>query len=116
MDPGTRQALAEKVRGAGMVAQSLEAFDGNAPHEHMAGLVEQWGKAETGLREAYELLLVEAERDRDATATLAKWARIAAWTFTALAALLMGDWKKALGEVKSGTGAGGEIAEDNQAG
>ena len=91
----TRKTLAGKAQAAGAAAQTLEAFDGKVHHEHVDALVDQWGQAETSLREAYEQLLVEAEADRDSSARQANWARFAAWTFTALAALMMGDWKKA---------------------
>jgi len=92
----TRKGLADKAQAAGAVAQTLETFDVKVHHEHVDALVDQWGQAETHLREAYELLLVEAEQDRDASARMATWARFAAWAFTALAALMMGDWKKLL--------------------
>ena len=108
MADATRKALMEKVQAAGVVAQTLETFDMKVHHEHVDALVEQWGQAETKLREAYEVLLVEAEQDRDASAKSASWARFAAWAFTALAALMMGDWKKLL------TGIGKEMEADKE--
>jgi hypothetical protein len=110
MAEATRKRLADKAQAAGAVAQSLEAFDAKVHHEHLDGLVEQWDQAETGLREAYEQLLVEAEQDRDASANLANWARFAAWAFTALAALMMGDWRKLLPGGDDGQGADAEAA------
>jgi hypothetical protein len=94
MADATRKNLADKAQAAGAVAQTLATFDVKVHHEHVDALVDQWGRAETSLREAYEQLLVEAERDRDSSAKWANWARFAAWTFTALAALMMGDWRK----------------------
>jgi hypothetical protein len=96
MAEATRRNLANQAQTAGAVAQTLEAFDVKVHHDHVDALVDQWGQAETHLREAYEQLLVEAEQDRDASAKAANWARFAAWAFTALAALMMGDWKKLL--------------------
>jgi hypothetical protein len=96
MAEATRKGLADKAQAAGAVAQTLETFDVKVHHEHVDALVEQWGQAETHLREAYEALLVEAEQDRDASTRWANWARFAAWAFTALAALMMGDWKQLL--------------------
>ena len=93
----TRKGLADKAQAAGAMAQSLETFDVKVHHEHMDALVDQWGQAETHLREAYEQLLVEAEQDRDSSAKWASWARFAAWAFTALAALMVGDWRKLFG-------------------
>ena len=94
MADATRKGLADKAQTAGAVAQTLETFDVKVRHEHVDALVDQWGQAETHLREAYEQLLVEAEQDRDSSAKSANWARFAAWAFTALAALMLGDWKK----------------------
>jgi hypothetical protein len=99
MADGTRKNLADKAQAAAAVAKTLETFDMKVHHEHVDTLVEQWSQAETNLREAYEGLLVEAERDRDSSARQANLARFAAWAFTALAALMMGDWKKVLGGV-----------------
>ncbi|HEX7552469.1 MAG TPA: hypothetical protein VF378_02865 [Geothrix sp.] len=94
MADATRKGLADKAQAAGAVAQTLETFDVKVHHEHVDALVDQWEQAETHLREAYEQLLVEAEWDRDSSARWATWARFAAWAFTALAAMMMGDWKK----------------------
>lgn len=96
MNAETRKGLAGKAQAAGAVAQSLESFDAKVHHDNVDALVEQWDQAETQLREAYEQLLLEAEKDRDSSATLANWARFAAWFFTALAAFMMGDWRKLL--------------------
>ena len=96
MADATRKGLADKAQAAGAVAQTLETFDVKVHHEHVDVLVGQWGQAETHLREAYEQLLVEAEQDRDSSARSANWARFAAWAFTALAALMLGDWKNLL--------------------
>lgn len=92
----TRKSLAEKAHAAGEAAQALAAFDAKAHHEHLDRLVEQWDHAETQLREAYDQLLLEAERDREGSASLANWARFVAWGFTALAAVLVGGWKRLL--------------------
>lgn len=94
MEDATRKNLAEKAHAAGQVAQALAAFDIKAHHEHLDRLVEQWDHAETQLREAYEQLVLEAENDREASATLATWARFVAWGFTALAAFMLGGWKR----------------------
>lgn len=92
----TRKSLAEKAHAAGEAAQALAAFDVKAHHEHLDRLVEQWDRAETQLREAYDQLLQEAERDREGSASLANWARFIAWGFTGLAAILVGGWKRLL--------------------
>lgn len=93
MEAATRKSLADKARASGEAAHALAAFDAKVQHEHLDRLLEQWDHAETQLREAYEQLAIEAERDRDASATLANWARLVAWAFTALAAVMMGGWK-----------------------
>ena len=93
MTDATRKSLADKAQAAGAVAQALEAFDTKVHHEHVDALVDQWSKAETNLREAYEALSAEAQQDQASSARLANWARFAAWAFTALAALMVGDWK-----------------------
>lgn len=108
MADATRKGLAGKAQAAGVVAQTLETFDVKVHHDHVDALVDQWGQAETHLREAYEQLLIEAEQDRDSSAKSATWARFAAWAFTALAALMMGDWKKLL----SGSDTAARTAED----
>jgi hypothetical protein len=94
MADATRKGLANKAQAAGTAAQTLETFDLKVHHDNMDALADQWGHAETHLREAYEQLQVEAGQDRDSSAKSANWARFAAWAFTALAALMMGDWKK----------------------
>ncbi len=93
MAAATRKNLTDRAHAAGDVANALAAFDPKAHHEHLDRLVEQWDHAETQLREAYELLLIEAERDREASATSANWARFLAWGLTALAGLMLGGWK-----------------------
>ncbi|GLH72938.1 hypothetical protein GETHLI_14400 [Geothrix limicola] len=96
MAESTRKDLADKGRAAGAVAKTLETFDAKAHHEHMDQLVAQWDQAESTLREAFDRLLTEAERERDSSARWATWSRFAAWAFTALAALSVGDWRKLL--------------------
>jgi len=111
MSDATRQALAAKAQTASVVAQTLETFDVKVHHEHLDPLVEQWDQAETALREAYEGLLAEAEKDRDSSASQADLARFAAWAVTALAALMMGDWKNPLGGRGAREGAEKEASE-----
>ncbi len=96
MEATTRKSLSDKAHAAGEAAHALATFDVKAQHEHLDRLVEQWDHAETQLREAYEQLVVEAENDREASATLATWARFVAWAFTALAAFMVGGWKRIL--------------------
>jgi hypothetical protein len=108
MPDGTRKTLVEKAQTVAAMAKTLETFDMKVHHEHLDALVEQWGQAETKLREAYDVLLVEAQRDRESSTKSANLARFAAWAFTALAALMMGDWKKLL------TGVGKELEADKE--
>jgi hypothetical protein len=96
MAADTRKTLTDKAHAAGAVAQALAAFDERVPHEHLDRVVAQWDHAETQLLEAYEQLVLEAEKDREASATLANWARLIAWGFTALAAFMLGGWKQLL--------------------
>lgn len=104
MTDEVRKSLTDKAQAAGAVAQTLETFDMKVHHEHLDAMVQQWDQAETALREAYEALLVEAENDRDSSASQANLARFTAWAFTALVALMMGDWKKLLGKVEEEVG------------
>jgi hypothetical protein len=102
MEAATKQVLEAKAHQVEAVTQELEKFKLDTPQQDNQALLERWGHAEVALGEAYEQLSVEAERDRDSSANLAFWSRIAAWAFTALAAFMMGDWTKSVQEVKRG--------------
>ena len=102
MDGVTNKTLETKVHQVEAVAQDLEKFQPEAAHKDNQALLDKWGHAEVALGDAYEQLSNEAERDRDLSAKLAFWSRIAAWSLTAIAAFMMGDWTKAFG------GEGGE--------
>jgi len=97
MDAATQQALAAKVHQVEAVAQALEAFKPEAAHPDNQALLDQWSHAEVTLGDAYEQLSHEAVRDRDASTRLALWSRIAAWSLTAIAALMAGDWTSLFG-------------------
>ena len=94
-----RQCLAFRLRDAD---NQIEKFNPGTPQQDNQPLLQRWGQAEVALGEAYDQLSVEAERDRDSSATKAFWSRVAAWVFTALAAFMMGERAKALHEVQQG--------------
>ena len=102
MEAATKRVLEAKAHQVEAVTQELEKSKPETLHQDNQALLERWGQAEEALGEAYEQLSLEAERDRDSSANLAFWSRIAAWVFTALAAIMMGDWTRSVQEAKQG--------------
>ena len=104
--PDDRATFELAITNANQVAAELQKDSTGSEGLNEATFWPRWNKAEADLGNAYEKLHAQAEEDRDSSAKAAKWARIAAWSFTLLAAAMMGDWKKFFGLV------GGEEKEE----
>jgi hypothetical protein len=80
------QALAEKV-----AKTAQDVADADNPAE---GDFTEWDHATAALHVAYNDLLASAHAEEKASAATANAARWAAWLFTALGALMIGDWSR----------------------
>jgi hypothetical protein len=86
------------------VARNMEdASLAKADATRIADTMERFSDAHTNLRIAFEHLSAEADADRETSAGKADSARTTAWFFTALGALLAGDWKKLLAGPDAGS-------------
>lgn len=95
------QALAEKV-----AKTAQDVADSDNPAE---GDFTEWNNATAALHVAYNDLLASAHAEEKATAATANAARWAAWLFTALGALMIGDWSR------TGRGRDADAAADSSA-
>lgn len=86
-------AMSEAEAAATALEQHARGTEGADP----GAFPETWDTAEEHMHDAYQTLLTQAEKDRDSSASAAQWARVAAWSVTLLAAVLIGDWKKVFG-------------------
>jgi hypothetical protein len=84
------QALSAKVR------KTAEAMLDADAHPEQAPEAPDWSLATTALGVAYEALHASAAQAQDRHASWAHMARLAAWLFTALGALMIGDWSRLL--------------------
>jgi hypothetical protein len=93
--------LVAKVRKtAEAVAQADE--DAAAPAE-----LDDWPIAATAMHAAYSALSASAQRAQQSHSFWAGAARLIAWVFTALGALMIGDWSRLLGRPDADDSAGG---------
>jgi hypothetical protein len=79
-------------------AHDLESFDPNASEAVIDSQFNELSKTQDDLVGAYEKLSKSAEQERDRSTKYANMARGVAWAFTALGTVLLGIWKKLLGE------------------
>jgi len=79
-------------------AENLAKFDPDASESEIDTLFNNLSKSQDDLVDAYEKLSNTAELARDRSTRYANIARGVAWAFTAIGTLLMGNWKKLLGE------------------
>jgi len=107
-----QKSLEESARLVQEVGTALAAFDPKGAPEGNDALIAQWEATEARLSKAFEELSEVAEQDREASASAATTARFLAWIFTALAALMIGDWKQLFGgaSAKEGEGESAEAA------
>ena len=82
------QALAEKVEKT-----AQDVADSDNPSE---GDFTEWNSATVALAVAYDELGASAKKEQKTSGLWANVARWAAWLFTALGALMIGDWSRAL--------------------
>ena len=89
--------LSGAAAAAHETAKGLESFDPNASEQAIHSLFDGLSKAQDDLVEAYDTLSNVAEQERRRSAKYADIARGAAWAFTAVGTVLIGNWKKLLG-------------------
>ena len=113
LDAALRTELDALAQQASTTADQLRAFDANPDANQVDPLYAALNGAHNKLAEGYDKLDDAANKERDDSAGLAGVFRGVAWFFTALGALLMGDWRKILGD--SGDEAGDEKPSDTRA-
>ena len=86
------------AEAAHKTAHDLESFDPNASESVIDAQFNALSKTQDELVDAYEKLSKAAEKERDRSTKYANIARGIAWAFTAIGTVLLGNWKKLLGE------------------
>ncbi len=83
---------------ASATADKLRAFDAGPDAKQIDGLYDALNEAHSRLADGYDKLDDAANNERDESAGMAGIFRGLAWLCTALGALLIGDWRKLLGD------------------
>ena len=88
LEPDTAKKIGDSAKWAQDIGVYLQ--NGNAATED---LFKVWNDAEIALEASYKTILEQAEKDSQSSSGLASTARFIAWLFTAIGALVAGDWR-----------------------
>ncbi len=92
-----KQKLDGAAAAAHKTAHDLEGFNQDASEDEIDVLYKNLGESQSALVKAYDELSTVADQERARSTRNAEIARGAAWVLTALATVLMGNWKRLLG-------------------
>ena len=104
LNPDLKSELENIASQASTTADNLRAFDAAPDAKQIDALYSALDDAHNKLADGYDKLDDAANKERDDSAGLAGIFRGVAWLCTALGALLMGDWRKVLGDSNGDAG------------
>jgi hypothetical protein len=97
MDSAASGKLEEMAEQAGDTGDKLRDFNSNPQENDIERLFDELSTTQDKLVDGYEKLDKAATEERDESTRRADFFRNLAWVFTAIGAVLMGDWKKMFG-------------------
>lgn len=84
---------ATEIDNSANLAQELGEYLQNGNAAATQDLFKIWNVAEIELEASYQTILEQAKKDSESSSGLASTARFIAWLFTAIGALVAGDWR-----------------------
>ncbi|MBL8191653.1 MAG: hypothetical protein JNK38_26780 [Acidobacteria bacterium] len=110
LEPDKAKEIEDSANSAQQVGEYLQNG-----HTADANLFKVWEAAEINLNESYKTILEQAKTESKSSSGLASTARFIAWLFTAIGALVVGDWRSLIGGFMGGDDQQGTQESDGTA-